>query len=103
MFTSTTINLTDIKKEDLDKYVFVDIREPIEVMVDPVPQLTCVELPLSGYGQSGFQFEEDRQYILFCSKGMRSQMLAEQLHSQGIKNAASLNGGTDAIKSYFRT
>ena len=96
------VNISDLNKEELDNYIFVDLREPIEILLHPVKEFKSVKLPFSQFSESNFQFKEDQSYILFCSKGMRSLLAAQRLHDQDIKNTASLTGGVDAIKSYFK-
>ena len=94
---SININISNYSKDELDKFIFIDLREPQEVALRPVTEFDCIELPLSQYRDKNFQFEKDKNYILFCAKGMRSQLLVEHLHGQGITNTASLDGGIDAL------
>jgi rhodanese-related sulfurtransferase len=97
-----TTDLSDLKKENLDRYTFMDIREPDEVFLEPCKEIKCIEYPLSEDPAANFPFDKDKHYVIFCAMGGRSLMLTEELHSQGITNTVSLNGGIRAIKGLFR-
>jgi len=64
--------------------------------------LKSVSLPLSQYRDGAFEFQSDKQYVIFCAKGIRSLHLVELLRRQGLANTWSLIDGVDAIKDYFR-
>jgi len=98
-----TMDINDFTKEELDGFVFVDIREPAEILVDPCKAFEYIELPLSQYPESDFQFCEGKKYVIFCAKGGRSLPFTQQLHEQGVTNVASLNDGIEAIKGYSQS
>lgn len=99
---SLTTNMSDLEKEELKQYTFIDIRESDETAVEPCKEIECIEFPLSEDPVSNFQFDQNKKYVIFCAMGGRSLMLTEELHSQGITNTVSLNGGIKAIKGPFQ-
>ena len=96
-----TVDMTSLTDEQFKQFIFVDIREPQERALEPVPGIRSEHLPLSQFQQRKFSFEPDKQYIIFCAKGMRSMSLVEYLHGQGITNVRSLDGGMGAIERRF--
>jgi rhodanese-related sulfurtransferase len=97
-----TLEISSFQKEDLNKFVLVDLREPAEVFLRPVKAVKCMSLPLTQYSRSGFQFKKDQNYILFCASGGRSRMLAERLHREGITNVSSLAGGMNTLEDCLK-
>lgn len=97
-----TIDITSLTKEQLGEFVFVDIREAVELQGNPVRGIKCVHLPLSQFEKRGFQFDQSKKYLIFCAKGMRSLSLVERLRKDGLTNTFSLQGGIQAIRDYFK-
>ncbi|MFT5169809.1 MAG: molybdopterin/thiamine biosynthesis adenylyltransferase/molybdopterin synthase catalytic subunit [Candidatus Omnitrophota bacterium] len=94
------ISAKELKNLDLKKCVFVDIREPNEVMMDDVTEIDTVKLPLSKFTEGCFDFKSEKQYIIYCAAGVRSYNLVEHLHAQDIKNTISLDGGIHALHEF---
>ncbi|MBI5415674.1 MAG: rhodanese-like domain-containing protein [Candidatus Omnitrophica bacterium] len=99
--TPLTVDMTSLTDDQLKKFVFVDIREPQERALEPVPGIESAHLPLSQFQQRKFSFDPGKEYIIFCAKGMRSMSLVEYLHGQGTTNVRSLDGGMSAIEKRF--
>jgi len=88
---------------DLSEYTVVDIRDEHE---EPrLPQNICSHevWPLSDFSNHIDKIEKDRKYLFFCQAGVRSLSLIEQLHTYGLKNTYSLDGGVFAFQHMWRT
>jgi len=102
MTDSMNIDISEVA-DHLGDYIFVDIREPEEIAMDPCPEdLNPVLFPLSNYEEGNeYTFEENKNYVLFCAMGGRSSFLVDRLQTEGIENIVSLNGGIAALKRHF--
>ena len=94
------VDLGTLTAGDMSRCIFIDIREPMELMINPISNINTVHLPLSCFPQWDYIFEKDRQYLVFCEKGMRSLMVVERLKKDGHTNLRSVTGGVDAIRRY---
>lgn len=97
-----TIDIAKLPPKELNNFIFIDIREPFEISMHPARGVEAVSLPLSRYKDSHFEFDTHKRYIIFCAKGGRSHELTRQLHTQGIANVFSLEGGLESLENYFK-
>ena len=77
-------------------YRIVDIREPIERALAPLPVPDPLAVPLGRLLDGGLAVEPAGQYLLVCAHGVRSHAAAELLRAQGHENVWSLEGGLAA-------
>ncbi len=94
--------MTSLTDEELKKFVFVDIREAVELKENPVREMKSIHLPLSQFEKRRFRFDQSKKYMIFCAKGMRSLSLVERLRKDGLTNTFSLQGGIQAIRDYLK-
>lgn len=66
--------------------IVIDIRHPHELAVSPLflTKNTVLEIPFFKL-QSNESLEKDKQYLLYCDKGIMSQLQAEDLIAKGYK------------------
>lgn len=84
-------NITvDKLHQDRSDYVVVDVREPYEWRTGIVPG--ALKIPLGELPQHLDQFAADKEYVVICAHGNRSQTGAAFLADQGL-SAASVAGG----------
>ncbi|MEX1994937.1 MAG: ThiF family adenylyltransferase [Steroidobacteraceae bacterium] len=74
----------------------VDIREPGECALAPLPVAGQQALPLGQLLEGRFEMEAGARYLLVCAHGVRSRAAAEMLRAQGRDNVFSLRGGLAA-------
>jgi len=77
-------------------YRVVDIREPMECRLEPLPLSGQQSLPLARLLEGGLRVEPGRRYLLVCAHGVRSRAAAEFLRARGHANVWSLRGGLAA-------
>lgn len=71
-----------------DNQVVVDIRAPHEQEKKPlnIPGCEIQLIPFFSLGSEVEQFSENKEYLLYCEKGVMSQMHAHQLQERGFSN-----------------
>lgn len=74
----------------------VDIREPLECALAPLPLSGQQALPLGQLLEGRLEMEAGARYLLVCAHGVRSRAAAEMLRAQGRNNVFSLRGGLAA-------
>jgi len=77
-------------------YRVVDIREPLECELEPLPLTGQIALPLGQLLEYGLHAEPGSRYLLVCAHGVRSHAAAEFLRTRGHANVWSLRGGLAA-------
>lgn len=67
--------------------VVVDIRHPTECELRPLPEdSAAVQIPFYSLDSAFADLTPDKQYLLYCERGVMSQMHAVHLHDQGFSN-----------------
>ncbi|MCB9758118.1 MAG: HesA/MoeB/ThiF family protein, partial [Candidatus Omnitrophica bacterium] len=98
-----SLNLNEIPTEQIDQFIFIDVREAVELMMAPVKGAKSIHLAFSQFGSWKFKFEPEKKYLLYCAHGMRSLACVEKLRNKGVSNVQSINDGADAVNQYFAT
>jgi sulfur-carrier protein adenylyltransferase/sulfurtransferase len=78
-------------------YRIIDIREPEECEVEPLPLAGQQSLPLGQLLEGNGDLEPAERYLLVCAHGVRSHAAAEFLRSRGFRDVWSLRGGLAAL------
>jgi adenylyltransferase/sulfurtransferase len=89
----------DLMSIDLRAYRLIDIREPEEVAADPLDGVEYEHIAMSLWDLSAPPIDRQTPYLLSCSRGVRSKMLAGKLREQGYTNVYSVIGGAQAFKA----
>lgn len=95
--TIKTITTTELKKLINEKAVFqlIDVREPHEF---EIKNINGQLIPLSTILEEAHQIDRQKQVIIHCKSGKRSQQAIEQLQDKmGFINLWNLEGGIDAF------
>lgn len=77
-----------------DALVVLDVREPWEFDVSSLPNSTLV--PLATLTSAITRLDATAEYVVLCHHGMRSDMAANWMRSQGFARVLNLTGGIDA-------
>jgi len=77
----------------------VDVREPHEAAVTPVPGATL--LPFSQFAARWRELPPDQALLLCCEAGVRSRQAAQWLKRKGFKSVKSVRGGLQAWTRQF--
>ena len=95
-----TVSITDIIADDLSREevevckvlaqddVIIDIRHPTEEELKPLKLVDreVVTMPFYQLMSKFSEFNRSRQYLLYCDKGVMSQLHAMHLQDEGYKN-----------------
>lgn len=92
--------MTDITVEELarrrregEAITVIDIREPWEVAICSLPD--AIAIPMATLAADPARIAPDREVVLVCHAGGRSDRLAAMLVARGYTNVRSLRGGID--------
>jgi adenylyltransferase/sulfurtransferase len=79
-----------------DELYILDVREPWEYKI---AQLGGLLIPLNELPRRLSEIDREREVIVHCHHGIRSQRASEFLSQQGYPRVANLAGGIDAWSS----
>jgi rhodanese-related sulfurtransferase len=90
------INVHDLKaKRDAgDSFVLLDVREPDELVTVSLPWAKAI--PMGDVPQHLDELPPDKEIIVMCHHGGRSERVTRFLNANGFPNAKNLAGGIDA-------
>ncbi|HMK03720.1 MAG TPA: rhodanese-like domain-containing protein [Ferruginibacter sp.] len=95
--TPAALKLKMDKKEDIR---LIDVREPDE---HEEFNIGGELIPLGDIVQHATKIPTDKPVILYCRKGIRSQVAIQRLQEKlPFKNLINLIGGTEAWKKQFK-
>lgn len=80
-----------------DALVVLDVREPWEFDIACLPNSTLV--PMATLPGVISRLESTAEYVVICHHGMRSDMAANWLRTQGFTRVLNLVGGIDAYST----
>jgi len=75
-------------------FVLLDVREPYEVSVAPIPGAFVV--PMREIPERAGELAKDRPVAVICHHGGRSQRVAQFLSACGFASVVNVEGGIDA-------
>ncbi len=99
-FKNIDIDIHSIKKDDLNNYELIDIREADEIKDWP-PLRPCRHVPFSRFPFNKNEFDKNKVYLIFCARGGRSHAMAEALAKEDYK-ALSVNNGIASVNAYLK-
>jgi rhodanese-related sulfurtransferase len=77
-----------------DTPLLLDVREPGEWQFCHITG--ALHLPMDQLAKRWDELDRDREMIVYCHHGVRSQLAAKFLSEQGFKRVRNLVGGIDA-------
>lgn len=75
------------------KTVFVDVREPNEVAEQAYDIPGVIHIPLSVFESRYTEIPKDKQVVMMCRSGRRSQQAYNLLKEKGYTNMTNMEGG----------
>jgi rhodanese-related sulfurtransferase len=75
-------------------FVLIDVREPWELSICTIPG--AVSIPMRAIPARYPQLPKDRELVLMCHHGVRSQQVAHFLERQGFTRLYNVAGGIAA-------
>ncbi len=89
------ISTAELKNELQDKTKkFIDVRTPGEFKNNHIRGFK--NIPLNQLSQKANQFERDKEIVVICQSGMRSQQGCKVLKKLGFSNITNVKGGVSA-------
>ncbi|MDF7808549.1 rhodanese-like domain-containing protein [Pontiellaceae bacterium B12219] len=85
-----------IDEINLNDYQVIDIREPHEVAVEPLP-CNHLHIPMNELLNNPSAIEKDQAYLLVCAAGVRTQYTANAFRAASYNKVYSLIGGNRVI------
>lgn len=97
-----TVKAVEQKVAEDHSFVWLDVREPYELLRAAIADVRVAKAPVSRLAQ--FQVDglpdpaQDKtaEIVVFCHHGMRSAQVTVWLQQQGWTNVVSMAGGIDA-------
>lgn len=93
MTTEITCEELRQKLENNDKIAVIDVREPSEFAAGSIGGALLIPLGELESKIKDFNFPQEKEIIVYCRSGHRSQTAAGILKKLGYENAKSLKGG----------
>ncbi|MGY4689494.1 rhodanese-like domain-containing protein [Salibacterium sp. K-3] len=91
----------DIHDRKSQNPVLIDVREPSEYVEGHIPGVPL--LPMNRVPEVVDQLDKDREYVLVCRSGNRSQHTALYFKDNGIDNVKNFAGGMLAWDEEIKT
>jgi rhodanese-related sulfurtransferase len=89
------ITTTDLKAEINDKSKqFIDVRTPGEFRSNNIRGFK--NIPLHQLAQKVNELSKDKEVVVICQSGMRSNKASKLLKKQGFKRVTNVKGGMSA-------
>lgn len=75
-------------------FILLDVRDPYELDICKLPGV--LHIPMAEVGSRLNELPKDKDIVVICHLGVRSQNVARLLMSNGFNRVSNLNGGMDA-------
>ena len=101
MLDMKSITVTELKEliNNKEDFQLIDTREPHE---HEGFNIGGILIPLSDITKCSHQVEKQKPVVLYCRKGIRSQIAIQRLQKKfPFKNLINLTGGTEAWKKQY--
>jgi rhodanese-related sulfurtransferase len=82
------------RRERPDDVVLLDCREPLELTMASIDG--AVHIPMNDVPARCTELDPDKEVIVFCHGGVRSQHVTAFLRDRGFTRVSSMTGGIDA-------
>ena len=86
--------IQELLKQNEGKPFLIDVREPFEVEICNIED--SINIPLQQIPEAIEGLDPDKEYVLICHHGMRSQRAGMIMAAQGFEKLINLVGGIDA-------
>ncbi len=79
-------------------FIFVDVREKHEINESFPGDFKIMHIPFSSIQKSIPKIAQDKSYLFFCNRGIKSKRFVKIMRKAGLKNTFSLKDGMAGIK-----
>ena len=79
--------------ENGDAPLLVDVREAFERRIADLPDAGQLRIPTGEFMQRADEIDREREVVVYCRSGSRSEWAARVLFSKGFQNVLNLKGG----------
>lgn len=93
MITEITCEELSQKLKNNEEVVLIDVREPAEFAAGSIDGAILIPLGELKNKIKDFNFSPEKEIIVYCQTGRRSEAAAEIFKKIGYKNVKSLRGG----------
>lgn len=76
-----------------DVPLLVDVREPFEAQIADLPDHGQVRMPTGEFADRYSELDPDREIVVYCRSGTRSEWAARVLIDSGYQKVLNLEGG----------
>ncbi len=87
------------KHRDDNNYVLLDIRTPKEYNEGHIENAHLLDIKSSDFEEKLKNMDKDKEYIIYCKSGMRSDKASKIMTKHGFKNVTNIIGGINKWKS----
>jgi rhodanese-related sulfurtransferase len=87
-----------IHDSETERPIIIDVREPDEWAQGHIEG--AIHIPLMSLNQRYTEISQDREVIVVCHLGLRSEMATIMLLRKGYPNARNMLGGMDAWEAH---
>lgn len=86
------ITTTELKPILKDKSIqFIDVRTPMEYKTHHIRQFK--NIPVANLSKANDELDKEKEVVLICQSGMRSNSASKLLKKQGFKKLTNVKGG----------
>ena len=94
MIQQMTVQELQQRLEQDNPPLIIDVREPWEIQLCSLPD--TVQIPMGAITQRLDELDPDRETVVLCHHGIRSQHVAVYLQRAGFTQLHNLRGGINA-------
>ena len=89
-----SISVNELKNinEKNDKFILLDVRTDAEVLQSKIP-IDSIHIPMNQIPSRIIELNKNRNIIVYCKSGKRSQRVCDYLIQNDFKNIQNLDGG----------
>ncbi len=85
-------------EKEPDGFLLLDVREDAERATAAI--LPSIHIPMNEIPYRLAEIPRDKEVIVYCHHGARSELVAGYLEGEGYAHVANLSGGIDAWSAY---
>lgn len=99
--TVPEMTATELKArmDDGDIPLLVDVREPFEAQIADLPKAGQLRIPTGQVLQRYSEIDTDREVVVYCRSGARSERVVAMLLQSGYDRVYNLKGGVLAWRA----
>ena len=92
MNKSISVNELKSLNENNEKFSLLDVRTDAEVLQSRIP-INSIHIPINEIPNRIIELDKNKNIIVYCKSGKRSQKVCDYLIQNNFKNIRNLDGG----------